>query len=313
MRRRLRLALNLGARYFPYALSAGLLITVILGFEDERLIECARLEVIGLGMLLALVINGLLAGFKWFLVLRWTGVEVGLTSALRLWLGLLPATFFAPLQTGHALYPVVLHNAVGLSWYRAIEVTVYDKVLNLVAILALIALGQLLIPAGHPLRHAPFWVLGTLAVVLFFWDQPVLGLLRRLRYVREHSALVGSPLPFRRKAALIGLAMLCQSSDAWSMLIACEALRLDVDSALVLGAFPVIMLLAHAPISFSGIGVRATLVPLLLGATFSPDEGRAAGALVTYLEYIWPALFGLVALRPVLHALRIRVRPVEEE
>lgn len=299
-------------RLLPIGVSAALVVLIALHFEDLELLRNVRVELLLAGMAVALGLDVLLGGLKWCFVLRAAGIVLPVRRSLFLWNGLLAASFFPPFQTGHLLYAVVVRNETGLGWYRSVEAVGYDKYLNLVATFVLIALGQLVVPPGHPLSQGVFTALGVLVFLGYLADGLLFRFLGRFPFVRERSGFLRRPMGLRRKLPALVLAVVYQSSDAISMWFACAALGLAVDPALVFGAYPLILLLSYVPISVNGIGVRENLVPaLLLGGTFTYDQGVAAGALVTFLEYMWPALFGVLTLRPVLRLLHLAPPPEE--
>ena len=73
---------------------------------------------------------------------------------------------------------------------------------------------------------------------------------------------------------------------------------------LVFGAFPVLLLLTYAPVTISGLGIREPLVALFFAGAMKPDLGIGVGLLIDLVEYAIPALVGIVALPPLLRALR---------
>lgn len=290
-------------RFVPLVVSVGLLVAIAWGFDGWHLLAAADVPVLLLALLASLTLNTTVGAFKWWRVARLSGIPATFEAMWTLWNGLAPIAAVTPFQSGHALYVVGLRNDQHIPWFQALECVVYDKGLSLVATFALIAVGQLVLPASHPLSH-PLILAGAAAVVLaFFADRLLFRLLGRVHAFRRHSTLLHDPVSLRHKFWLLPLAMLYQSSDTITMVLACHALGLDVPLGLLLGAFPLILLLTYVPVSVSGFGVRESLIVFFLAGSLSQDEALSAGLLVAVVEYVAPALFGVLVLPRVLPVL----------
>lgn len=289
-------------RYLPLLGSAVLLILIVRNFNGYGLLTSINLPLLLLALGISLFLNLFFASFKWWLVIISSGIKARFSEILKLLAGLLPATFFAPFQSGHLLYALGLRNAKKVSTFRAFECVAYDKWLSLVGTFLLIALGQVIIPGDHALSH-PLILLASVAVVLiFFADRLVFRLLGRFRYFRQRSFFLQHPMGIWRKLGLLLCALVYQCSDTISMYFACLGLGLEINPKLLFGAFPVILLLTYLPVSISGFGVRENLIVFFFASALTYDQAISSGLVVDLLEYIAPALFGIMALP---HTLRI--------
>ena len=300
-------------RYLPLVVTLVLLVPILLYFDGFHLLEQADVPILLLGVLVALSFDATFAAFKLWVVVRLVGPRPGYGKLLKLHLGLLPAVFFAPFQSGHLLTIVALRNSLALPAFQALECVAYDKWLSLVGTFALIAIGQALVPADHPLSNVPILLAGLGVVALYLADGLVFRLLGRFRFIRERSALLVRPVGLVKKLGLLLFATVYQSSDAISMLFACWCLGLPIEPALVFGVFPVVLLITYVPLSFSGFGVRENLVVLFLGAALTDSGAASAGLLVGLFNYVAPAVLGLVALPYVLRVLSRGRKGAEED
>ena len=280
----------------PLLVSAALLALIASQLTDWSVLGRLAVGPALAALACALLLDCLVGAYKWWRVLQALGHPVPLSRVLRVWSGLLPLTFFAPLQSGHALYPLALHRATDVSLSHATEAVVVDKGVSLLGTFALIGVGQWLLPAEHPLRSNWVALLAWAPVALWFVDQWLLNLLRRWPALAERSRLLSQPLNAGAKIRLLALGMFYQSSDSLSAWLACVALGLQVDPSWVFGAFPMALLLSYLPLTFSGFGVREPATAWALGAALTWDQGVWVGAMVDGLEYVAPALAGTVAL-----------------
>lgn len=291
-----RLALNRLLQGLPLAISLGLLALIAVRFEGYGIFAEANVALFLGALVVSLSIATALGAWKWWRVVQHCGIEATYGEIWGLWTGLLPATFVAPFQSGHLLYVVAIQRAKDLPLVRATECVAYDKWLSLIGTFVLIGVGWFFLPADHVLHHVAVPLVAWGAVGFFAVDHLAFGLLARIPALRETSTLLQRPIALVPKLRLLGLATLYQASDTISMYLGCRALGLDVDPGLIAGAFPVILLLTYVPISFSGFGVRENLVVVFFGASLTYDEAIAAGLTVDFLEYVGPAIFGVVAL-----------------
>ncbi|MCO4763185.1 MAG: flippase-like domain-containing protein [Myxococcales bacterium] len=298
-------------RLLPLVVSAGLLTAIALHFDDWSLFSRVDPTLFAMAAAAALLLDSGVGALKWWWILRRLGQPLPLKTVWRMWTGLLPLTFFAPLQSGHLLYPLALVRGAGVPTAAAVESVIYDKLLSLVSTFALIAIGQLLLlPASHPLAH-PLILIGALVPVCLWWfDGPLLAAVRRLggRFsgLVAHSQLAKQPLTARDKAGLLLTGMVYQCSDSLSVWLGALALGLDLSPALAFGAFPLALLASYIPVTLSGFGIREPMTALVLGSSLTFSEGLAAGGLVDVLEYVLPAIFGLVCLPALLRAMATR-------
>ncbi len=277
-------------------MSLGLLLAIGWTFDGWSIFRAADPGWLALALALALLLDVGVGAVKWWWILRRLGQPLALADVWRVWTGLLPMTFFAPLQSGHALYPVALSRALGVPGAVAVESVVYDKGVSLASTFALIAVGQLLLPEAHP--WARWWIAGGagLAALAFVVDAPLRALLRQIPGLAARSVLLSRPLPLRDRLGLLLVGMVYQCSDSLSVWLGALALGLPLSPELALGAFPLALLASYVPLTFSGFGVREPAAALVLGTALTWDQGVAAGLAVDGLEYVAPALVGLVCL-----------------
>jgi hypothetical protein len=225
-------------------------------------------------------------------------------------------TFLFPSQTGSLLYVRAIEKRAGTSFGLALRAVVFDKGLNVIAVLVLIVIGQLLLDADHSLSH-PVILFGAATPVFFFLFVNLQGVIRRLPagWQKPRNWLDGLDIGMGtgRKVKLLALASLYQSTDIVSAVFAGFAVKGDADPITVLGIFPIILLLSYIPAAFQGFGTREALAVLWLGGAFSAAESATLGFLVSMMEYAVPAACGMVCIGFVLSALSPRTRSSAED
>lgn len=292
-----------------YGVSAGLLAMVLSQFHGWDLLQAVDLPILVAAGVLSLVVNVGLASLKLWLLLQYARFRIAFGRILSLILALLPVTLFLPFQSGHLLYPLALAQEKELSGLESVEAVAFDKWTSFVGTVLLIGVGQFLLPADHLLKLP--WVLWVAAaVVLFYFHAPRL-VTRILKLLRLDARVphLARRIPASRKVRLLFLAALYQSSDTVTMLLACHALHVPEENTVILGAYPIVLLLSYAPVSVSGIGVRELLAIYVFSNDLSNAQAVSATLLVDVIEYLVPGAAGVVVLPQFLQRVGGRLKP----
>lgn len=290
-------------RFLPAAITIALCALIAHRFDGYDLLARVELPYLFAALAIALVLDTTVGAFKWWRVTLACDIPARFAEIWHLWVGLIPAVFFAPFQSGHLLYALALKNHKQLTTFAALECVAYDKALTLVGTVVLVALGQLIAPADHPFHH-PLIALACLGLLAAFLGKRVLlRYARRIPVVERHSRLLQRPVAPTRELGLVALATVYQSSDLLAAYLACRGLGLPMEPEVLFGVFPLVLLLSYLPVSISGLGVRENLLAVVLATSLTYDQAVAAGLFVDLTEYVWPALLGLPWLPRVLRTL----------
>ncbi|MBZ0272957.1 flippase-like domain-containing protein [bacterium] len=287
----------------PVLVSLLLLGALLTHFTGGDLLARVSAGWLVLALAASFFLNNLVGALKWREVLRLSRIQASYRELFPLWCGLQTASFFMPFQSGHLLYVLAIRKIKNLNLVEAAETIAYDKYLSAVGTCALIAGGQFLLPAGWPWPRLLVGGAAGAFVIAFFFDTRILRLAGRIEWIARRSRLVGHDASVAQKLRLLALAVVYQSSDVVTFYLAFRAMAIPVDTAVAVGAFPLVLLLSYVPITFSGIGAREALIVLLIGRALSFDESVASGIFVDLVEYVWPALAGVVFVRGLLRLL----------
>jgi uncharacterized membrane protein YbhN (UPF0104 family) len=288
----------------PYGITLVLLVGIALHSDGFSVASKARWDYLAAAIVLSLLLNVGLASVKLWALMRAFGLSIPLGRVVRMIMGLLPATFFMPFQSGHVLYAVALQGEEQVDTVAAIETIAFDKYLTLMGTFVLVFVGWCLLPSGHFLAQPWIPIAAAAGVATLWLGRPIRALIRRVRFLRDRSMMVERSLGTPRKLGLLAMATVYQASDVATMWFACRALGIEIDALLLVGVFPVVLLLSYLPVTISGLGIREPLVAMFYAGTLTRGQGIGAGLLIDLVEYVVPALFGILALPALLRALR---------
>jgi len=278
------------------AISAGLLAYLYREYFSDAQELQIRWGWIVAGVALSLTLNFGLGAYKWSCVLRLHGIQLARWDLIRIWVGIFPLGIVFPFQTGHLLFAKAVQTKARVSFGLSFRAMVFDKSLNVLATLLLVALGQLLLPADHPMSH-PLILIGAVTPLGAFLFLNLQDIANRLpsswKKLRLWLAGMNLELGFGVKLKLLFLAGLYQSTDVLSALFAGFAIRPRLNVAGLLGVFPIVVLASYVPAAFAGLGAREAFSVLWLSSSLSQAEAASVGFLVSVMEYAAPAVFGL--------------------
>ena len=245
-----------------------------------------------LAALLVLFLMSVLAGVRWQAISWLAGAPLGQLAAQR---GLFVGLFFnqtLPSSIGGDAMRIWLLRREGAALTSAVASVLLDRALGLAALAWVAVLGAFaLVDVGGVARWlgvvALLLALAALVcfVVLIWLGGPAgRGLDRRAwtKPVRGAAAAARRLVRVRR----LGLVVLGQSLAIHLLLVAAAALLFagigaPVSFFYLLGAVPLVMLLAVAPVSLGGWGVRETaMVAALAPVALSPADSLAGAVLL---------------------------------
>jgi len=228
--------------------------------------------------LFLVVLAGYLAGhlvgsLKWRMMVNVAGAGLGVAQAMRCYFAGLFGTLFLPSIVGGDVVRAGLALQMGRSKAAVLLGSLLDRILDLVALALLAAVGALLIPGSLSAgSRRVFGVLGAGVLLLAVVGAAILALLpvRRCSY-RIRRTLVrlrkaGRSMARRPQyvAASLTLAVLIQGNFIVLTTVIAEAVGLHVAFRAWLFAWPMAKLSAVLPLTQGGIGVREAALAALL-------------------------------------------------
>lgn len=279
------------ARVEPRAMLAAI------GSVDAGWFTAAVLMVVPLTLITALRFQALARG------------SIGAGEATRLILSASSLNLVLPSKMGDLAKAIVLRSRHGMGGGRAVALVVFEKLLDLMALLLVGTLALLL--ARPPLPGLPLILAagaaGGLALFLFLLPaSPLAALAQRIAprlpagvRSRLESTLAGwadlTAWIWAQRG--LALAILTGSLLLWAL----HLLQMWLFARAISDAVPMLPAMALAylailagllPFTFAGIGTRDAALVILFAPFLTPAEGAVLGVFAT-LRYVLPALGGL--------------------
>ncbi len=228
------------------------------------------------------VIGHMASAFKWRLLLRAVGVSITAIAAMRAH----GAGLFANLCLPSIIGGDVVRAGLVMRRHRRYENialgSLADRINDTLALLLLASVAGMLIP--HTVMQSSGAVLRSIALILFAGVLGVIGVIRWFPADRLPGKFASILLRFRNALELLlaspGIALLAfllsTSIQAGFVLLnvqLAEAMGIDAPVAAWMFAWPLAKLIALAPISLGGIGVREVAIAGIM-SSFGLDAAR---------------------------------------
>lgn len=257
------------------AISFGILAALVWWLPTDRLL--AAIDRVP-GEVWAIVVAGFVAGhvcaaFKWRVLLRATGVDVSFAEALRAHAAGLFANLCLPSLVGGDFVraALVAHSKRGIE--RVALAGIADRMNDTLALLVIAGAALWLVPSHLDTRvlEVMAWmslllpvgvavgVVVLLRVRVEAWPERLAGVVERMREALQ--GLVGSP---GSALGAGGLSVCIQAAFVGLNVLFARAMGIEVAVAVWFLVWPLAKLMALAPVSLGGLGVREVALAALL-------------------------------------------------
>jgi hypothetical protein len=224
-----------------------------------------------------------------------------------------PINAIFPVKTGELINVLYLKRQRGLPFKKGVGSIIFIITLNLYTLLffsitSFVLFGNFL----FSITWGWFLVIVFLLLTILFFEPKksynfVFYFLRKIHTkfydITKDLIEIFEKISFKRKIVLIfysGVIVLLTLIDYYILFM---ALNLDVPLYSILFFTPLIILISRVPVTISGLGVRETLIILLFSRYTSPASLLAVGILISFIDYIFPALIGLFFIKSFLNRI----------
>lgn len=235
---------------------------------------------------------------KWRRLLRRLGHPLTFREASRIWLGCQPLRFTLPMKSGELFKVVYLQAVHRVPPAVGTWALVFDKLSNVVALMAFGAAGLLWAPLGSRvslvigLLLLPSPLLFASAFPAWLGERLTRAPGRLGRFASElFAAMVALPTGVRLRFFAVSLAQVV--AEAVSFGVCLRALGVHAPALDVLLRTPLVILLANLPVTLSGIGTREVGMLWLFARHGSPEQLAATGLVLSFVGPVLLVLAGL--------------------
>ena len=301
-----------GARLFSLALSAAILAALYRSIDVRLIVR--DLRAVDRGWLLAsvgmIVPITLLRAIRFYLVAP-RGTMPGIGEALRLTLVSSAANVFLPAKSGDLIKSYFLANGRWPSAAVSVAVVVYERLCDLVGLIAWCALGWFIarpdVSGVSPVLWPLLGLFGAVCGVLVSSEKVArLGsaLVERIlagRWQRVQTLANGWPALFqalgRRRGGVILLSLLLWLVHVIQIWMFTVTLSIRIPFTVCVSLTAVALMIGQLPFAFAGLGARDVALVVLMRGYVRPESAAALGLLIATRNLL-PPLAALAIVRP---------------
>lgn len=251
--------------------------------------------------------NIILTANMWRRILKYLGCSISLKEALFVRISSYSFKILLPMKSGEFIKALYLKKQKNFSLKKGSASVLFDIILNMCALLSLAFVGIILLKIN--LLNTPFIIIFGLvfSFIIFFClkitKNFIFFIFRRIHlklYDTLKELCAFEDINLKKQSYFILYAFIIQLIALTNYYILSRAINLNIPYSRILLFFPLIIVLSLIPITISGLGIREGLVILFFSEFASFQSLLGFGILISFIEYILPAIVGLFFVKPFL-------------
>lgn len=301
----------------PIVLTAVILVALLSFIDLHALLAAFRkadLRYFLAAVVIAAIFSVLLFADRWRRIVNALGYNLSYRDALHIYLAGRPISFVLPLKSGEMAAAYYLKKRKGFSFRKVVSSVLLDKYLLLISTLQLCVIGAIFIFWSNPGIASALFVglilsLALVAPLRLPGIRPLLSFVGgRFSRVTEHVGDFMSAFTSISIGQIFFFLGYCHLAQiAHIVIFYLLFLVVRVQASIPLGALvlyvSLIVLLTNVPITISGLGTREAFVLYFFSGYAQPEALVAVGILVSFVEYVLPALYGMAFQRDFIRKL----------
>jgi len=279
-------------------------VILILKVDFGILVDTLRtlsLKYLLLAIAISFLANIFLAADKWRRIMKTLGAQLSFKEVFFVVLSAKPMKFILPFKLGEVIKVLYIVKKGYLQFDKSFASVLFDKVLDIIGCLLLLCFGlifsifkfpiEAILPLGSGLIF--FRTRGKNSVSLNFFKRLRQEIAKFIKQIIKSL----NEISLAKKIKFLIYSIFIQISPLINVYILFRAFDINIPFCSILLFMPIVVLISSLPITLSGLGVRESML-LFLFITYGPKETLlSVGILLSFVEYILPAILGLFFLR----------------
>jgi len=243
----------------------------------------------------------------WKRILKYLGCNISLKEAVFIRMASYPFKVLLPVKSGEFFRVVYLKRQKNFSLKKGSTSIIFDIILNVCALLSLIFASIIFLKIN--LFNIPFIIITGLifSFIIFFCLKTtqnfIFSIVKKIHFkfyntLRILFAFEG--IKSRKQSYFVLYAFIIQLMMIINFYILSKVIDLNIPFSKMILIFPLIIIISLIPISISGLGIREGLIILFFSDFASFQSLLSFGILISFVEYVLPALIGLFFVKPFL-------------
>jgi len=254
--------------------------------------------------------NIFLNGDMWKRILKYLGCDISLKEAVFIRMASYPLKVLLPVKSGEFFRVLYLKKQKNFSLKKGAASIIFDILLNMCVLLSIIFASIIFLKIN--LFNIPFIIITGLifSFIIFFCLKAtqnfIFSIVKKIHF-KFYNALkvlfAFQGITSKKQSYFILYAFTIQLIVLANYYILSRALNLNIPFSKAILFFSLIIIISLIPVTISGLGIRESLIILFFSEFASFQSLLSLGILISFVEYILPALVGLIFVKPFLSKL----------
>jgi len=276
-------------------------------FELINIFKQVNLTLLSFAVFISFFNNIFLHADMWKRILKYLGCNISLKEAVFVRISSYSFKILLPMKSGDFIKALYLKKQKNFSLKKGAASILFDIILGMCALLSLIFVGIIFLKIN--LLNIPIIIIIGLvfSFIIFFClkitKNFIFSIFKRIHLkfyniLKELCAF--EEIIFKKQSYFIIYAFVIQLIMLINFYILSKAINLNIPFSKIILIFPPIIIISLIPISIFGLGIREGLIILFFSEFASFQSLLSFGILISFVEYILPALTGLFFVKPFL-------------
>ncbi len=276
-------------------------------FELISIFKHINLIFLSLAIFISFFNNIFLTANIWKHILKYLGCGISLKEAVFVRMASYSFKVLFPMKSGELVKALYLKKQKNFPLKKGFASILFDIILGMCALLSLAFVGVIFLKIN--LVNIPFIIITGLifSFIIFFCLKvtknfifPIVKKVHIKFYNTLKWLFAFERIDSKKQSYFILYAFLIQLIVLANYYILSIALNLNIPFSRIILFFPLIVIISLVPITISGLGIRESLIILFFSEFASFQSLLSFGILISFVEYILPALVGLLFVKPFL-------------
>ncbi len=281
--------------------------------ETIKTLKKTNLSFFFLAIIISIISNIFICAHRWFLVLKELNGKISFKEVIFVKIGSYPLCTVMPFKSGELLKSVYLKKKKILSFKKSTSSLLYNALVDMFALVILFVIGITLLHL-HIFNLIYPYIIFVVVLSFFYvlWKiektrKFLLGLLKKNDYKFRniiHDIMISFEKISLKKTILLTIyATIFNFFSVLIYYIIFASINIKVPFNYILIFMPLVMLISQIPITVSGFGTREAAIVILFSKFADAEALLSVGLLVSFVNYMFPALIGLFFVRSFIKSL----------
>ena len=279
-------------------------------FEIMKILMNINILLLSIAIFMSIFTNIFLKSLMWRKILKCFDCDMSIKEAFFVRFAGYSFKLLFPMKLGEFVRTLYLKKQRNLSLKEGSASVIFDIMLSIFVLISLALVNILLLK----INFVNLFFIIIMGLIFSFiillclktTKNFIFAILKKIHkgfYNGFKSLFYFEKISFRKQSYFLIFAFFIQLIMLINYYILSKAINLSIPFSKMILIFPMIIIISIIPVSIAGLGVREGLIILFFSEFASAQSLLSFGILISFVEYLLPALLGLFFVKPFLSKL----------